>query len=532
MATLTGKIIDVTSRPPGSISSITVKAPSARIGSGTEVITSSPANVDFNLSTGDITISDLTGGLSWLYIEGDGWSDSIAFSVADGMVTLVEAIANALGMPGLADYIRLLAEFETRIDGIAQDALDSKAEQKDLESVRDRVDTLEPVEATQSGSAAWSHATGDGHRLPLGYTPEGRLDPHARQVWSEDVAGLHGVPYDRKYARVYSTPEGHVLAAIMWDGTVEIPRLKATTAATPPVVGGGFARREKYRHTDGTLATVMAGTARIAGWGSSSLEGMTGELTGVLSDLPVTYHNFAKGGEWIEHNAARMGAIPALVDPVTIPANGSVAVTVANVPANANMRPFTGHLSGVHGTLSSTTTDFTFTRTSPGDPITLSGTTEFIPDIDPAVLTYTTILQLGKNNFTGGAIVMEDVPRITRAMLAYLRPLMPRVLILGHHGNTHWTGSDGAVRLARMVTVNEKLRDIAGEDSFIDVQGIITSAEIWDRTGITPTADDLQAQAEGRMAPSLGRDTIHFNAAVDQAFAEVIRERIDYLGWY
>lgn len=124
MATLTGKIIDVTSRQPDSISSITVKAPSARIGSGTEVITSSPADVDFNPTTGDITISGLTGGLSWLYIEGDGWSDSIALSVAEGMITLVEAIANALGLPGMSDYIRLLSELETRIDGIAQDAVD------------------------------------------------------------------------------------------------------------------------------------------------------------------------------------------------------------------------------------------------------------------------------------------------------------------------------------------------------------------------------------------------------------------------
>lgn len=127
MATLTGKIIDVTSRPPDSISSITVKAPSARIGSGTEVITSSPATVDFNSSTGDITISDLTGGLSWLYIEGDGWSDSIALAVAEGMITLVEAIANAAGIPGLVDLIALLLDLQNRIDEIAQDAVDEAA---------------------------------------------------------------------------------------------------------------------------------------------------------------------------------------------------------------------------------------------------------------------------------------------------------------------------------------------------------------------------------------------------------------------
>lgn len=129
MATLTGKITDVTSKTPESISSITVKAPSARIGSGTDVIVSSPATVDFNRATGDITISNLTGGLSWLYIEGDGWTDSIALSVAEGMITLVEAIANAAGTPGLVDFIALLTDLQNRIDGIAQDAVDDAAAQ-------------------------------------------------------------------------------------------------------------------------------------------------------------------------------------------------------------------------------------------------------------------------------------------------------------------------------------------------------------------------------------------------------------------
>ena len=125
MATLTGKIMDVTSRPPDSISSITVKAPAARIGSGSDVIVSSPATVDFNSSTGDITINGLTGGLSWLYIEGDGWSDSIAFAVAEGMNTLVEAIANASGVPGLVDYLAIIKNIEQYsqdfVDGIQAD---------------------------------------------------------------------------------------------------------------------------------------------------------------------------------------------------------------------------------------------------------------------------------------------------------------------------------------------------------------------------------------------------------------------------
>ena len=145
MATLTGKITDVTGRAPDSISSITVKAPSARIGSGTDVIVSSPAEVTFDKTTGDITISGLTGGLSWLYIEGDGWSDSIPLAAAEGMTTLVEAIANAAGAPGIAYYISLLSQLEGRVEEVAQDAVDAASEARsdmlEVESHRAVIDS-------------------------------------------------------------------------------------------------------------------------------------------------------------------------------------------------------------------------------------------------------------------------------------------------------------------------------------------------------------------------------------------------------
>ena len=121
MATLTGKITDVTGRAPDSISSITVKAPSVRVGGGTDLIVSSPARVEFDRDTGDVTISGLTGGLSWLHLEGEGWSDSIALSAAEGMISLVEAIANAASAPGMVDYLGLLAALRQNM----QDVVDS-----------------------------------------------------------------------------------------------------------------------------------------------------------------------------------------------------------------------------------------------------------------------------------------------------------------------------------------------------------------------------------------------------------------------
>lgn len=126
MVTLTGKITDVTGRAPDSISSITVKAPSARIGGGTDVIVSSPAKVAFDRTTGDVTISGLTGGLSWLYIEGDGWSDSIPLAVAEGFQLILEAIANASGVPGVVDYISMIRSSGTHAQALARAAVEGE----------------------------------------------------------------------------------------------------------------------------------------------------------------------------------------------------------------------------------------------------------------------------------------------------------------------------------------------------------------------------------------------------------------------
>ena len=128
MANLTGNIKDVTNQAPSTVVSITVKAPGVRLGTGSDLIVSSPAEVNFNHDTGALTLTGLTGGLSWLVIEGNGWSDTVALSVADGMTTVVEAVANAAGVPGMVDYVKLMAALSGAVDGVAQDAVDAAAD--------------------------------------------------------------------------------------------------------------------------------------------------------------------------------------------------------------------------------------------------------------------------------------------------------------------------------------------------------------------------------------------------------------------
>lgn len=126
MVTLTGKMTDVAGRTPESISNIIVKAPSARIGGGSDIIVTSNAQVDFNEGTGTLTLTGLHVGLSWLYIEGDGWSDSVPLAVAEGFQLILEAVANASGVPGIADYVLMIRNSGEHARLLARAAVDGE----------------------------------------------------------------------------------------------------------------------------------------------------------------------------------------------------------------------------------------------------------------------------------------------------------------------------------------------------------------------------------------------------------------------
>lgn len=117
---LTGRLADIMSHPIDSINSVTVKAPSYRPGPGVELTTSQPTNVEIG-GDGEITI-DVVEGVGWIYVEGDGWSDSIRFVAAAGMTTLWEAVVNAL--PIVVEGKRLLSQLGSEFEDYRSRLLD------------------------------------------------------------------------------------------------------------------------------------------------------------------------------------------------------------------------------------------------------------------------------------------------------------------------------------------------------------------------------------------------------------------------
>lgn len=149
--TLTGRLADLTSQPiDPATTTVTVKAPAYAPGPGVELTTTQPATAPVG-ADGEITITAVEG-VGWLTIDGPGWSDSIRFVAAPGMLTLWEAVVNAL--PHVVEVKRLLvALHEAYMSSEAGQALPTWLTEAALSStyatkaefllaLRDRVDPL------------------------------------------------------------------------------------------------------------------------------------------------------------------------------------------------------------------------------------------------------------------------------------------------------------------------------------------------------------------------------------------------------
>src|SRR6185312_4261254 len=79
--------------------------------------------------------------------------------------------------------------------------------------------------------------------------------------------------------------------------------------------------------------------------------------------------------------------------------------------------------------------------------------------------------------------------------------------------------------------IRERVRQLF-PSNFVDLQGYLTSADVWTHAGITPTQADLDAQAQGMTPPSLFDDVTHYNRAAAQAIAvHLFAPFIKQKGW-
>jgi hypothetical protein len=283
---------------------------------------------------------------------------------------------------------------------------------------------------------------------------------------------------------------------------------------------------------DGEVLNFYANTLSLSGWGSSSMERMASQFTAMTAELDpaASYYNGGKGGESSTHIAARLGSIPfnTTVPSGSIPASGGVTVTVSNANPSSSLKPFTGRLNGVYGTMTSTGSVFTFTRSGSGSAVPTVGPFPFIPEIGPQHRGDVVFLWMGKNDVP--TYPAADIIQRTDTSYDWLSPMVSRCIVMGHFHN-----SDTLPASAEALTLDAVNAAYASRYGglFVDVQAYLMSSQVWIDTGITPTAGDLTQQSQGQKPDSLSVDNEHLNDAMYVALNEkVLQPLIHARGWY
>lgn len=325
-----------------------------------------------------------------------------------------------------------------------------------------------------------------------------------------------------RYTDVHLDSEGHIDDRVM---DLWAPRLASRLGAA----NGGLSSGDRML-VGGELVPVFPDTANITTWGSSSIDRITGALEVALVGTGVTLHNEGVGGELIEEHAARLGSTPALITIPggSIPASGTIAVTS---PMRAVLKPYTGTLAGVPGTLDwpgQVHGQLTFTRSAPGAVTAVPAGTPFIPDVGMASRNHVTFLWVGKSDLAEAGKTNYVVTE-TNKMFDFLTPMVKRALVLGHFINSDRAPAN--LEHVQATAVNAAYKARYG-DLYVDVAGYLASPQVWIDTGITPTATDLTQQANGVKPVSLSSDNGHLNAAGYTAVAKLIFGRLNALGWY
>jgi hypothetical protein len=284
---------------------------------------------------------------------------------------------------------------------------------------------------------------------------------------------------------------------------------------------------------DNKLVDVNSVKNTVAFFGSSTISYMQDQLEALF--LANGYTNIIKGGqggEIVENTGARFGSFDCLIEPVEIPASGSVNVA-SNMPVISALKAFNGWLGGIHGTLSysSANTSLIFTRTTAGEKVVLSEVSKLTPDINNDIYGGVLIINVGKNNLTNGTSSINNVDLVFNKTVDFVNKMsnvFKRVLILDQFINTDGSQFGSATRIKQY---NDKLYEKYG-NMVIRSHEYITGSKIWLDTGITPTTVDLEQQSRGEKPTSLSRDSGHLNSAAEAAvISNLITPRLQKLGW-
>lgn len=275
------------------------------------------------------------------------------------------------------------------------------------------------------------------------------------------------------------------------------------------------APRTSQQRTD--LVTVIGDSQSEA-----AVDGSWDEFAAPL--ITQSFDNQARSGDDTTAIGIRTGWIEPLVTVAggQIPASGSVVLQSAGtLPTRENRVLTTGTIAGVAGSLRyDTAGQFTFTRSTAGDAVTVTGPTRFTTSYhsDAGAM----LIWMGGNDFNYGftgaeGTVAEHVIAGYRRALEWARGLGYDVAVAGVTNRlAAGPGTDG---FAQVQQVNDTLaRMFPGR--FLDVQGYYSQHALAD-AGLTPTTADTEAMEAGAIPPQLFlADGVHLTTAAHGAIGE------------
>lgn len=239
-------------------------------------------------------------------------------------------------------------------------------------------------------------------------------------------------------------------------------------------------------------------------------------------------YDFGNGGENVPTTIGRFGVFPYYAEPFTLPATTTpVKVVLKSSFNDIAINPVGNtlknvYIGGVHGDIlnvNDARTEFTFTRKKAGEEIVFDRKQTIITDAMKRYNeTFFPIISIGTNQGYTTSNPQEYLDIVD----AFTRKCSNgKALILGFYiqGNTQIS----------VMQETEKLMKRTYGNMFFNMREYFVNYGLKD-CGLTPTEQDLQYMAQGKVPPQLLSDNTHYNDKAKEQLNKRICERLEEIG--
>lgn len=419
-------------------------------------------------------------------------------------------------------------------------------------------------------SALRAEVTSLGSNVDLALT--GEVSPSRVPGIVLEASPLVPVTYDGSdLTHAWTDRDGHVAMGIKDDATVAFSRgvelpdgslpVEYLDSASVLTTSAGDDWAYAFTDTQGRISAAVdrrgvfrvfrgAGAAepmrnRIACMGDSLTRGYDTGSTWPIEDswpykLDEDYSNksvFNLGypGRTVDEIRVLTGSLPLVVRPVegAIPSSGTVNLLSSQVVGwgSTTSISLAGTLAGVPGILQYTPTAYTFTRSVPGDQVTVTGSVPFmanLPDYSADVV----VFWAGRNDvnqdiYGQNPTVAEHVVSSVLELVEWMATRTKSVIVIGTTNNVAETR--GTPRYETITEINRRLGELLPH-KYLNIRQYLVNQAIYD-AGVTPTEADLANMGNDAPPQSIWDNGSHFIKPIAPHVAAFIGEHLASKGF-